>query len=335
MEDVGGSARGLPAPDDQVQAFHIEGQPVMGRLVRLGPLVDEVMRRHDYPPDVATLLAEMLALAAGLSSLLKYQGVFTLQVKGDGPIGLMVADVTSEGDLRGYASYDAERLARQADDGGGPHAPVPRLLGSGYLAFNVDQGSHTERYQGIVELIGGTLVECVQHYFRQSEQLATGIKLAVAPAETDQTRAALSRSTEGGWRAGVLLLQRLPAAGGSAAKPRQAKPHLAEGEEADDGWRRSLVLMSSATTAELLDPGLAPNDLLFRLFHEDGVRVTMPQPLRARCRCSRERVETVLKSLPRDEVESLKVDGEVVVTCEFCSRSYSFADADLAGIYEG
>lgn len=325
MEDVGGPARGFPAPDDQVQAFHIEGQPVMGRLVRLGPLVDEVMRRHDYPPDVATLLAEMLALAAGLSSLLKYQGVFTLQVKGDGPIGLMVADATSDGDLRGYASYDAERLARRADDGGGPHAPVPRLLGSGYLAFNVDQGSHTERYQGIVELTGGTLVDCVQHYFRQSEQLATGIKLAVAPAETSAARPAA-----GGWRAGVLLLQRLPEAGGSVAKPRHAQV-----EEADDGWRRSLVLMSSATTAELLDPGLASNDLLFRLFHEDGVRVTTPQALRARCRCSRERVETVLKSLPRDEVESLKVDGEVVVTCEFCSRSYRFADADLVGIYEG
>lgn len=317
MEDVGGPARGLPAPDDHVQPFHIEGQPVMGRLVRLGPLVDEVMRRHDYPPDVATLLAEMLALAASLSSLLKYQGVFTLQAKGDGPIGLMVADATSDGDLRGYASYDAERLARRADDGGGPHAPVPRLLGSGYLAFNVDQGSHTERYQGIVELTGGTLVECVQHYFRQSEQLATGIKLAVG-------------SDGGGWRAGVLLLQRLPEAGDPAAKS-----HHIQGEDADDGWRRSLVLMSSATTAELLDPALASNDLLYRLFHEDGVRVTAPQPLRARCRCSRERVETVLKSLPRDEVESLKVDGEVVVTCEFCSRSYSFADADLVGIYEG
>lgn len=327
MEDVGGSARGLPAPDDQVQPFHIEGQPVMGRLVRLGPLVDEVMRRHDYPPDVATLLAEMLALAAGLSSLLKYEGVFTLQVKGDGPIGLMVADATSGGDLRGYASYDAERLARRADDGGGPHAPVPRLLGSGYLAFNVDQGGHTERYQGIVELTGGTLVECVQHYFRQSEQLATGIKLAVGPATTASAKSA--RSPGGGWRAGVLLLQRLPEAGGPGAKP-----HHVQGEDADDGWRRSLVLMSSATTAELLDPRLASNDLLFRLFHEDGVRVTAPHALRARCRCSRERVETVLKSLPRDEVEALKVDGEVVVTCEFCSRGYSFADADLAGIYE-
>lgn len=302
------------APDDLVQPFHIEGQPVMGRLVRLGPLVDEVLLRHDYPQEVATLLAEMLALAAGLSSLLKYEGVFTLQAKGDGPISLMVVDATSGGDLRGYASFDGERLARRAGEAGGPHAPVPRLLGQGYLAFTVDHGSHTERYQGIVELDGATLVDCVQHYFRQSEQLSTGIKLAVGSGENGERH----------WRAGIILLQRLPEAGAGQAR----------GEEAEEGWRRSLVLMSSATSRELLDPGLAPNDLLFRLFHEDGVRVTQPQPVRARCRCSRQRVETVLRSLPRHEIESLKVEGEVVVTCEFCSRSYRFADPDLAQIYD-
>jgi molecular chaperone Hsp33 len=316
MADGRTAASGSPAPDDLVQPFHIEGQPVMGRLVRLGPLVDEVVRRHAYPREVAALLAEMLALATGLSSLLKYEGIFTLQVKGDGPISLMVVDVTSDGDLRGYASHDAERLAQRLADTGGPHAVVPRLLGNGYLAFTVDQGSHTDRYQGIVELTGATLVDCVQHYFRQSEQLASGIKLAVA-------------QTEGVWRAGVLLLQRLPEDGGTPARP------LASGEAAEEGWRRSLVLMSSATSAELLDPNLPASDLLFRLFHEDGVRVTAPQPVRARCRCSQARVETVLKSLPRDEVESLKVDGEVVVTCEFCSRAYRFADAELAQIYEG
>jgi molecular chaperone Hsp33 len=328
MEDGSRPAQGSPAPDDLVQPFHIEGQPVMGRLVRLGPLVDEVLRRHDYPPEVATLLAEMLALAAGLSSLLKYQGIFTLQVKGDGPVSLMVVDATSGGDLRGYASYDVERLARRAGEAGRPHAPVPRLLGQGYLAFTVDQGSHTERYQGIVELDGATLVDCVQHYFRQSEQLATGIKLAVGPTVSPGVRPGAGRGNVH-WRAGIILLQRQPESGSGAP----IKRAVIDGEEAEEGWRRSLVLMSSATTAELLDPALAATDLLYRLFHEDGVRVTAPQNFRARCRCSRERVETVLRSLPRDEIESLKVDGEVVVTCEFCSRSYNFADADLEQIY--
>lgn len=314
LDFASGPAGGNSPPIDLVQPFHIEGQPVMGRFVRLGPLVDEVLQRHDYPMEVARLLAEMLALAAGLSSLLKYDGIFTLQVKGDGPISLMVVDATSGGDLRGYAAFDSDRLARRAEESGGPHAPVPRLLGRGYLAFTVDQGSHTERYQGIVELDGATLVDCVQHYFRQSEQLSTGIKVAVGPAENGAPH----------WRAGILLLQRVPGQGGHEGL---------SGEEADEGWRRSLVLMSSATSNELLDPELAPNDLLYRLFHEDGVRVTRPHPVRARCRCSKDRVETVLRSLPRDEVESLKVDGAVVVTCEFCSRSYRFGDDDLVRIY--
>ncbi len=310
---AGGSAS---APDDLVQPFHIEGKPVMGRLVRLGPLVDEVLGRHDYPPAVARLLAEMLALAAGLSSLLKYDGVFTLQVKGDGPVSLMVADATSGGDLRGYASYDAERLARRTAETGGPLGTVPRLLGQGYLAFTVDQGSNTERYQGIVELDGATLVDCVQHYFRQSEQLATGIKLAVGPRDDDPA---------GHWRAGVILLQQLPEERGA--------PGPGAAEDAAETWRRSLVLMASATSAELTDPALGANDLLYRLFHEDGVRVTAPQPCRARCRCSQARVETVLKSLPRDEIESLTIDGEVVITCEFCSRRYGFDEAALDQLY--
>lgn len=315
MERGTGPAGNGPVRDDVVQPFHIEGQPVMGRLVRLGPLVDDVLHRHEYPPVVATLLAEMLALAAGLSTLIKYDGIFSLQAKGDGPVGLVVADVTSGGDLRGYASYDAGRLTERLTEPAAPHAPVPRLLGQGYLAFTVDQGAHTERYQGIVALDGATLVDCVHHYFRQSEQLPTGIKLAVGAGDR----------AEEGWRAGVILLQRVPGEGGSAQPV---------GEEAEEGWRRALVLMSSATSDELLDPGLAPNDLLYRLFHEDGVRVTAPHTVRARCRCSRERVETVLQSLPRDEVESLKVEGEVVVTCEFCSRRYAFAEADLARLYD-
>jgi molecular chaperone Hsp33 len=315
MDDGSEPAGFQPVPDDLVQPFHIEGQRVMGRLVRLGPLIDDVLHRHDYPQEVATLLAEMLALAAALSTLIKYDGIFSLQVKGDGPLSLVVADVTSGGDLRGYASYDAERLAGRSSEAAPPLAPVPRLLGQGYLAFTVDQGPHSERYQGIVSLDGGTLVECVHHYFRQSEQLPTGIKLAVGPGDG-----------EAGWRAGVILLQRVPGQGGSA---------LPIGEEAEEGWRRALVLMSSATSGELLDPDLAPNDLLYRLFHEDGVRVTAPHNVRARCRCSRERVETVLRSLPRDEVESLKIDGEVVVTCEFCSRRYGFDDDALARLYEG
>jgi molecular chaperone Hsp33 len=267
------------ARDDLIQPFKIEGQAVRGRLVRLGPLIDTVLDRHQYPPIVAELLGETVALAAALAGALKYDGVFTLQTKGNGPIRLMVADVTSDGDVRGYAQFDAESLAAVVGEGDGASLSVPRLLGAGYLAFTVDQGSHTERYQGIVELTGATLADCVHHYFRQ----------------------------------------RLPPSAGAA-------------DEVEDGWRRTLAFMASSTPEELLDARLAPNDLLYRLFHEDGVRVFATAGLRPGCRCSRERVERVLRSLPEDELETFKVDGRISVTCEFCSASYDFTDGEIAAL---
>src|SRR5215467_6877884 len=295
------------APDDLIQPFKIEGQAVRGRLVRLGPLIDSVLDRHQYPPVVAELLGELVALAAGLAGALKYDGVFTLQTKGDGPVRLMVADVTSEGDVRGYAQFDAEKLAAVTRAASGASLSVPKLLGAGYLAFTVDQGSHTERYQGIVELTGATLADCVHHYFRQSEQLRAVVKVAAG------------RTPDDGWRAGALMLQRLPPEAGAA-------------DEVEDGWRRGLALMASSTEAELLDPELAPNDLLYRLFHEDGVRVFTPAAVRAGCRCSRERVERVLRSFPAEEVRSLMVDGRVVATCEFCSSVYTFSEDEIAAL---
>jgi len=308
--DTGGrrTPREKPARrDDLIQPFKIEGQAVRGRLVRMGPLVDEILRRHEYPEVVAALLAEMLVLAAALAGALKYEGVFTLQTKGDGPVRLMVADVTTSGDLRGYAQFDRERLAAVVEGSPSTAPSVPRLLGAGHLAFTVDQGTHTERYQGIVELTGATLAECVHHYFRQSEQLEAAIKIAVG------------RQPNGPWRAGALMLQRLP-------------PEAGADDEVEDGWRRALVFMASSTESELLDPRLEPNDLLYRLFHEDGVRVFAPADLQAGCRCSRERVERVLRSFPPDEVKSLIVDGQVVATCEFCSSRYTFSEDEIAAL---
>ncbi len=290
--------------DDLIQPFKIEGQDVRGQLVRLGPLVDAVLGRHQYPPAVANLLAEMLAITAALAATLKYEGVFTLQTKGDGPVRLMVADVTSGGDMRGYAQFDDQRFATAVAEG--DCLSVPRLLGAGYLAFTVDQGQHTERYQGIVELAGATLADCVHHYFRQSEQLDAAVKVAAG-------------RTVGGWRAGALVLQRLPPSAGAA-------------DEAEDDWRRALAFMAGTTTVELLDRQLPPNDLLYRLFHEDGVRVFAPTDLRSGCRCSRQRVECVLRSLPSDELEAFKVDGVITVTCEFCSAAYGFGDEEVEAL---
>ncbi|GLR80094.1 Hsp33 family molecular chaperone [Azospirillum oryzae] len=302
-----------PLTDDFVLPFQIEASRLRGRIVKLGPAIDEILTRHDYPPTVARFLAETATLAVLLASMLKYEGIFTLQTKGDGPIRLMVADVTSVGDVRAYAQFDPEALAKAERDV--DIAPAAALLGKGYIAFTVDQGQDTDRYQGIVELYGKTLTDCVQHYFRQSEQIDTGLTVSV-------DREVKPDGTPGQWRTGGVMIQRLPQEQGLVASDKE------------DDWRRAMVLMASVTGDELLSTDLAASDLLYRLFHEDGVRIYDGHALRFGCRCSRERVETMLRSLPREEVQELKIDdGRVEVTCQFCSTDYHFTDADLDRVY--
>jgi molecular chaperone Hsp33 len=297
-----------PALDDLVQPFQIDPFALRGRLVRLGPTMDRILSKHAYPEPVAAMLGEAITLAVVLAGALKYDGIFTLQTKGDGPIRLMVADVSTAGALRGYAQYDAAKLATALSDAGPALPSVPGLVGSGYIAFTVDQGEDTDRYQAIVELVGATLAECAQHYFRQSEQIQAGIKLSVG------------RTGRGGtWRGGGLMLQRVPPEGGYAVIA----------DDVEDGWRRSMVLMSSVTPEELVDPDLSPRRLLYRLFHEEGVRVYNTHPLEARCRCSRERIEGVLRLFSPGELREMREQGITTVTCEFCNQSYLFDEADL------
>lgn len=308
--------------DDIVLPFQIGSSGLRGRLVRLGPAVDQILRQHDYPPPVATTLAEMVAIAAALAITLKYEGVFSMQVKGDGPVRLMVADVTTDGALRGYAQFDAAAVAALGTD----RPSVPRLFGAGYLAFTVDQGSHTERYQGIVELTGSTLAECTHHYFRQSEQFQAGLKVAAAE------HVAGDGTTH--WRAGALMLQRLPPEGaqGSAEGRDLTKPLDLALEDAEEDWHRALMLASSATSAELVDPKLLAWQLVDRLYLAEGVRIFRPHEMVHRCRCSRERMENVLRMLPPDDLEALKIDDRVEVRCEFCNRMQVFGPAELAAL---
>ncbi|MEO3427314.1 Hsp33 family molecular chaperone HslO [Pelagibius sp. CAU 1746] len=292
---------------DLVQPFLLESSGIRGRLLRLENVCDRILARHDYPEPVARLLAEMLALCGGLASLIKYDGVFTLQASGDGPLRMLVVDVTSEGEMRGYAGFDQARIEQLI---AGLDAPptVPQLFGKGHLAFTVDhQGSHSDRYQGIVALTGDTLADCLQHYFMQSEQLQSGIVLAAGRRGPH-------------WLSAALVLQRLP----------EEAIHAIEDE---DDWRRAMVLQASVREDELLDDSLGFSDLLFRLFHEEGVRVFEPRALTDGCRCSRQKLENVLKSMPRGEIEDLKTDGAVEVTCQFCTQVYRFDDDDLARIY--
>jgi molecular chaperone Hsp33 len=297
---------GARETDDCVQPFMIDRTGLHGRMVKLGPSVDTILSRHGYPPAVGHLLAEMLALGAGLSAALKFDGIFTLQVQGDGPVPVLVADVTSDGRMRGYAQTKGDVPPLHDVIA----APVPKLLGEGYLAFTVDQAGRADRYQGIVALEGASIEECVHRYFEQSDQFASSVKLAAG------------RRPDGSMGAAALLVQRLPEEGAGG------DPGIGHADE--DAWRRAVTLMQSATAEEMLNPDLAPNDLLFRLFHEDGVRVFPSRPVQESCRCSRERIETVLAAMDAETVAEMTLDdGTIEVVCEFCARKEVFDPAAL------
>ena len=288
-----------PAPDDDlVQPFQIEVSRLRGRLVRLGPALDHILTRHEHPEPVIRLLGEGVVMAVTLASALKYDGIFTLQISGDGPVRTLVADVTSAGDVRGYARVRPE--ATLPEDGA-----LPAMMGKGTMSFTVDQGPHTERYQGIVALSGDSFAEAAQHYFEQSDQLQTGLNMAV-------------ERVDGVWRGGSLMLQRLP----------DTQPILV-GVDREEDWNRAVILMGSATGPELVDPALPPHQLLVRLFHEDGVRAFPATPLAANCRCSRERMMRALATLPRHDLISLRDEGNADITCEFCNSVYRLEPADL------
>ncbi len=307
-----------PAGAEAVLPFQVRKLDLRGRLVRLGPSIDVMLRGHDYPAPVANLLAETLTLAAILASSIKYDGIFTLQIRGDGPVGLIVTDVTSQGQLRGYAQYDAGGIAQVMATAPQLDNPVQRLLGAGSLAFTVDQGENTDRYQGVVPLEGGTVADCAHAYFRQSEQLPTGIKIAVAAPD----------ATHEQWRAGGLMVQRLP-----GAQTPDGFSSL-DADEIEDAWRRAVILMSTASDRELVDAGLPMTELVWRLYHEDAPEAFPARHLEFGCRCSRERIVNVLRSFPRAEIEELKEDDEaVLVKCEFCATEYRFDDDDLEAVW--
>lgn len=294
--------------DNIIQPFQIEHTSLRGRGVTIGEELDKILQAHNYPYPVAHMVAETLVLTMLLSSMLKYDGIFTLQAKGDGAMSMLVSDMTSKGDLRACATFDPERLevsrealsALKTPEGSENH--LAQYLGQGHMAFTVDQVGQRDRYQGIVALEGSSLVDCVQHYFAQSEQIRTGIKVAVG-------------LRDGKWRGGGIMLQAMPENDGNQENVQVSNVH-------EDDWRRSMVLLGSCTEDELLNPDLPIDDLLFRLFHEDGVRVYDPLTVQKKCRCDTQRVENVVASLPEEERHFLVKDGAIEVVCEFCSNTY-------------
>ncbi|HAK63932.1 MAG: Hsp33 family molecular chaperone HslO [Pseudomonadota bacterium] len=307
-------------PDDVVLPFAVENADVRGRITRLGPLADEVLRRHAYPEAVSHLLGEALCLLALLGSTLKIRGSLSLQTKGDGPVRLLIADCVSDGggkvNLRGYAGFD-----READYTGLDHA-FSRLVGQGYFALTIDPGGDADRYQGIVALEGASLSECAERYFLTSEQIPTSIKLAVGRVYAREAGRFAPEADAGHWRAGGVMIQHLPRRQDLVRAPEDP---LDEHED----WRRCRILMQTASEAELLEPRLASEELLYRLFHEDGVRVFPGARAVFGCRCSRERLAGLLRQYPREELAELLQDGHITGNCEFCNEAYRFTLEEL------
>jgi molecular chaperone Hsp33 len=287
--------------DDVVSPFQIENQPVRGRIVRLGGTVDEILTRHDYPPAVANLLGEACALAALVGASLKFTGRLILQAQGNGPVSYVVADYDTEGSLRGYCRYDDARLAEVS--GGFAQPGAKTLLGDGVFIMTIDQGPEMDRYQGVTAIEGETLALCAEQYFAQSEQTPTRVLLATARVQDDGPAH---------WRAGGMIIQNIA---GDAARG-----------ETDEAWSTVQALFQTLGEDELVDPTISGDTVLFRLFHEDGVRVFQRTPVKAFCRCSQERILTVLRSFPPEErAEMVEPDGAIKVTCEYCSRVYKVA----------
>jgi molecular chaperone Hsp33 len=309
--------------DDAVLPFEVASLDLRGRLTRLGPALDDVLTKHDYPPAVGKLLGEAIVLTTLLGSSLKFDGRFILQTQTDGPVSFLIVDFQAPDRLRAYARFDAKRLAEGLDSGA--------LLGKGHLAMTIDQGPDMSRYQGLVALEGGTLEDAAHEYFLRSEQIPTRVRLAVGEEWRGGGEGPKHR-----WRAGGMLLQFLPKAPERARQPDLHPGDAPEGVvppvvAEDDAWIEGQSLISTVEDVELIDPDRSGERLLYRLFHERGVRVFPPLPLRAQCSCSRDAVTSMLQNFAAKDRADMVKDGKVVVTCEFCSSVYEFTPQE-AGV---
>ncbi len=324
---------------DAITPFLVDRAGVRGRVVKLGAVAETILARYDYPEPVAKLLGELLLVAAMLSSNLKQEGIFTIQIRGNGPVSLVVVDAVYGGALRGFAEIKQGRSL--------PLEPtIKQLLGDdATFAITLDPGEGMHRYQGVVAIEGESITDMLGHYFTQSQQLDVMFKLAVE-------KRVLPGASQPIWMAGGLMIERLPSSssplagesersfsapvGGEAAKipPHgfaRANPAPPQGGSLDsyEGWRYASAITNTLKDDELLDPLLDAPTLLHRLFHEEGVWVYPPTNLSVGCRCSRERILNLLKSMPLDERADMVNSGPASVHCQFCNTSEKFTGEEL------
>lgn len=317
------------AGDDKVVPFEVAPLDIRGRAIQLGPMLNAILDRHDYPAPVAALLGEAVVLTVLLGTSLKFDGKFIFQTQTDGAVSLLVADFRTPDAVRAYARYDEEAVEAALRTG---QATPEALLGNGILAMTIDQGAHMQRYQGIVELNGASLEAVARQYFLQSEQIPTRVRLAVAEMLTPGENGSGPRRS---WRAGGLMVQFLPDApdrmrlkdlpGGEAPEGSQeGDPH-----EEDDSWVETQMLVDTIAADELTDPSVGSERLLFRLFHEHGVRVFDGAHVADKCSCSREKIVDLIRAFPDEDREEAMEDDRIVTTCEFCSTVYTVHREEL------
>jgi molecular chaperone Hsp33 len=317
--DIPVRAPAQTSTDDTVLPFEVAALDLRGRVVRLGPAVNEILSGHNYPPPVAKLLGEAITLTVMLGSALKIEGRFILQTQSDGPVRMLVVDFRNPGKVRACARFDAGRVAAAIEAG---KASPGALLGKGHLAMTIDQGADGSRYQGLVALDGGSLEDAAHEYFKSSEQIPTRVRLAVGEE--------MSPGAGHRWRAGGILLQFLPKASDRARVADLPPGDAPEGTPAhviaeDEAWTEGRSLIATVEDVELLDSSLSSERLLYRLFHQRGVRVFKDVPVTAQCSCSRDGVEAMLRSFSQDDRDHMVENGMISVTCEFCSANYQFA----------
>lgn len=279
-----------------------------GRVVRLSGAIDEILSRHDFPHPVSVLLGEAVSLVAMMGAALKFDGKLIFQTQGDGPAPIIVADYDAGGAVRATAKVSGDTQGLSGSE----------LIGKGHIVMTIDQGPDMERYQGVTPFDGARLEDAAVSYFMQSEQIPTAMRLAVgrisAPGEPER------------WRAGGVMAQFMPGEGGA----RERGEEILLSDEDQESWDRAAAFVGSTEDVELLDPAVSAETLLYRLFHEDGVRVFDPQPIRAECSCNSDKIEAVLGRYDEAELADMVEDGAIKVTCEFCRRDYHFTPAGEA-----
>lgn len=293
--------KSTPLFNDVCLPFQIEGQDIKGRVLRLGPSVDEILSKHNYPDHINKLLGQTLALSAMLGSMMKYDGILTVQMKGKGPLRMMVSDFfkaekSDKGIIRAYAGYD---------EGDHQDYSLEELFGEdAYLAITMDQGKYMDRYQGIVKLLGTNITEAAEEYFKSSEQLPTKANIFC------------QKDKNGKWQAGAIMIQHYA---------RNSEDDIDRDiEKTQEDWNTASILLSTLKPSELLDVELSLQDLLIRLYHESGVRIFSHTELGAGCRFSSDKIRTALSGLEYEELKEAAEDGIIKVTCDFCTTEHKF-----------